>query len=219
MNETWSYGEAAEPGVFPWPPPEDGGALEAFGETWKSATLDPTTFFRAMPRKNGTGAAILYYLILGILVAGVSLFWDLTGAFTGAAGDAGLASELGMDAVNPLIGFLLSPVFLLFALFVGAGVTHVVLLLFGGASHGYTTTVRVFSYAYSPMVFGVVPFLGALVGSVWMVVLCVIGVREAHGTEGWKAAIAVLLPVLLAMGLVFMAAFFVAMAGAAILAS
>lgn len=219
MNETWNYGEAAEPGAFPWPPPEDGGALSAFGKTWRSATLDPTTFFRAMPRGDGTGAAILYYLILGILVAGVSLFWDLTGTFTGAAGDAGLATEFGMDAVSPLVGFLLSPVFLLFALFVGAGITHVVLLMFGGARHGYTTTVRVFSYAYSPMAFSVVPFLGALVGSVWMVVLCIIGVREAHGTDGWKAAVAVLLPVILAMGLVFMAALFMAMAGAAILAA
>lgn len=218
MSESWSYGEAAEPRTFPWPPPEDGSVLSAFGETWKSATLDPGAFFGRLPSTGGTGAAVLYYLVIGILTAGVSLFWDLTGIFTGAAGDEALAAELGMGAVDPLVGFLISPLVLAIGLLVAAGVSHVVLLIFGGARNGFTTTLRVFCFAYSPMIFGVVPFLGAIVGTIWMVVLAIIGLREAHQTDGWKAGAAVLLPFTLLVGMVIMALVFLAAAGAALLA-
>ncbi|HUE77090.1 MAG TPA: hypothetical protein VMM83_04045, partial [Longimicrobiales bacterium] len=82
MTETWSYGEAAEPRGFPWPPREGDGVLAAFGETWKAATFDPGSFFRRMPARDSAGPAILYYLVIGILAAGVGLFWDATGLFT-----------------------------------------------------------------------------------------------------------------------------------------
>ena len=215
--ETWSYGEAAEPRVFPWPPPEDGAVLAAFGETWRSATFDPGSFFSRLPPRGSLGAALLYYMVIGILLAGVGLFWDMTGVFTDAAGSDALAADLGIGTMDPVIGFLVSPLVLLFALVVSAGVSHLVLLLFGGARNGFGTTMRVFCYAYSPMAFGVVPILGALVGTIWMVVLAVIGLREAHGTEGWKAALAVLLPFILMLGLLFMAALFLAAAGAVLL--
>ena len=216
--ETWSYGEVAEPGGFPWPPPEDGAVLASFGETWKSATFDPGSFFGRMPARGGTGAAILYYLVLGILLAGVNLFWNMTGVFTAGADEA-LAAELGIGSMDPIIGFLLSPLVLLFALLVSAGICHVLLLMFGGARNGFGTTIRVFCFAYSPMAFGVVPFLGALVGTIWMVVLSIIGLREAHQADGWKAALAVLLPFVLALGMLILAVLFFAAAAAAILAA
>lgn len=215
--EVWTYGEAAEPAGFPWPPREDGSILSAFGETWKSATFDPGSFFRRLPTAHGTGPALLYYLVLGILLAGVALFWDMTGAFTRPAGDEALAAELGFGTIDPIISFLLSPLLLLFALFVSAGVVHLLLLVFGGAGGGFGTTLRVFCYAYSPMILGVVPFLGTVVGGIWMLVLAIIGLREAHRTDGWKAAVSVLLPFVLLIGFVVFAVIMV-MAGALLVA-
>jgi hypothetical protein len=215
--EVWTYGETAEPTGFPWPPPEDGALLSAFGETWRSATFDPGAFFRRLPTSHGTGPALLYYLVLGILLAGVALFWDMTGVFTQAAGDEALAAELGFGTIDPVISFLLAPLLLLLALFVSAGVVHLLLLVFGGAGGGFGTTLRVFCYAYSPMVFGVVPLLGTAVGSIWMLVLAIIGLREAHRTDGWKAAVAVLLPFVLLLGFVAFAVMMVA-AGALLVA-
>lgn len=216
MTESWEYGEAAAredrsaPGVtrLPWPPLEGDSALTSFGETWRSATFDPSTFFARIPRNGGTGAALVYYLVLVLLVAGAGLFWESLALF-GGLDQTALGAELGMDAVSPLVGFLLTPFFLLVMLFVSAGVTHGLLALFSGAHHGFGTTLRTFSYAYSPGLFGAVPILGSFVGSIWMVVLLVIGLREAQETDGWKAAVAVLLPVallLVFMVLVFMLA-------------
>lgn len=221
MSDSWEYGEAAGPTevdrAFPWPPPEDGQLLASFGQTWKSATFRPTPFFSRIPRDQGTGAALLYYLIIVVLVAGATLFWDSFSLFAGSFEEGGLASELGLEAIDPLTSFLMTPAVLLAMLFVAAGFTHLILKLFGGARHGFGTTVRVFCYAYSPGLFGIVPLLGGLVGSIWMVVLLVIGLREAHATDGWKAALAVLLPFALLMGLMVLAFMVLVATGAAIM--
>lgn len=235
MNETWEFGGAASeeseprdhrpadsPTRFPWPPTDD-SVLGGFGETWKSASLEPGRFFAAMPRDSGTGPALLYYLVVGILVAGVALFWDMvTRLLMGPGGRAeteALAAELGLGTLEPVTQFLLSPLALLAGLAVTAGITHLLLLMFGGARHGFGTTVRVFCYAYSPLVLAVVPLLGALVGAIWMVILSITGLRAAHETAGWKAALAVLLPFILALTLVLLALAAVLATGAAILSS
>lgn len=213
MTEVWEHRESATSTAFPWPPPEDAPMLAAFGDTWKSATFDPGTFFRRLPRHDGTGAAILYYLIIGMLVAGASLFWS-------SLGPAGFGqdhvAELGVE-VTPLTTFLLTPLLLTIGLAVGAAVTHVMLLILRGATHGIGTTVRVFCYAYSPMIFGVVPVLGGLVGGIWVLVIAIIGLGAAHGVPTWKPVVAVLLPFLALMGLFLMVVMAAIAAGAAIL--
>lgn len=195
MTESWEFGDQAErtAPTFPWPPPEDGPILAAFGEAWKGATFDPGRFFARTPREEGTGAAVIYYLAIGILVAGATLFWETTPFLTDSMAEDPFA-PLGYDAGHPLVRFLLAPAILLAALVVSAGVVHVLLLIFNGAGHGFGTTVRVFCYGYSPAIFGIVPILGVLVGSVWSVVVVIIGLREAHEAATWKAVLAVLIP-------------------------
>jgi hypothetical protein len=246
MSDIWEFGDApdtppagadatadtAEPGdgyredrpadpatsaAFPWPPPEHHPILPAFAATWRGATLDPARFFRGVPSDGGTGAAFGYFLVLAVLVAGVGLFWETLGTFAGASTGDALAAQLGAEALDPLVGFLLTPGMLAFGLLVSAAVTHVLLLIVRGATHGFGTTFRAFCYAYSPAVFVVVPLLGAIVGSIWMVVLLVIGLREAHATDGWKAAMAVLLPVFLATMLMVLAVLLIVAAGAALM--
>jgi len=196
--------------AFPWPPGEDESILTAFTDTWRGATLSPTQFFRSLPRDGRIGPALLYYLPLGIAVAGAGLFWGLvlpSAEEMAALGGFGqLGGESGMD---PVIEFLMSPLLLLFSLFVSAGVTHMMLALFGGAKHGLSTTVRVFAFAYSPNILGVVPYAGELVGWVWMIVIAIIGLREAHGTGTGRAAAAVLVPLTVALFL-FAVAMFIA---------
>lgn len=219
MTETWEYGEAAAPAAgFPWPPPEGESAVGALGATWKSATFDPRGFFTRMPKMGGSGAAILYYLIIGVLVSGVNLLWEVLPRFTGRAVEDRV-SDLPLEALDPVASFLLSPLMLLLALVMAAGITHLLLRLFGGARHGFATTVRVFCFAYSPMIFGVVPRLGAIVGTLWMLVLAVIGLREAHESEGWQPVLAVLVPFILLIGLVAFLVFVVLATGAELLLS
>lgn len=220
----WEYGGTArrDPAPtaagFPWPPAEDESPLTAFGETWKSSTFDPARFFRRVPTEGGTGAALLYYLALVLVLAGVTLFWDSLALFTIPLEESGLAEEMGLGSLSPLVRFLLAPVRLLAVLLLSATVIHGLLRLFDGARHGFGTTLRVCCYAYSPGLFGVIPVIGGVVGAVWMLVLLIIGLREAQEAEAWKPVLALLIIFVLLLGVLMAGGIFLLLAGAAILA-
>lgn len=195
--------EAEAKPAFPWPPAEGESLIDAAGRTWRESAMRPATFFRSMPRGHGIGSALMYYLPLGILVEGINLFWRFTlgpARFDAAPGNEFLEALAG---TNPLMDFLISPVYLLLALFVSVAASHAVLAIAGGARHGFRTSVRVFSFAYSPALLAVIPRAGFVIGCVWMVVLAIIGLREAHETSGFKAAAAVLLPLLIMGAILF----------------
>jgi len=192
--------------TFPWPPGDRDSVVDAWARTWHGASLTPRVFFSLMPRAGSLGAAVLYYLSIGIAVAGAQLFW----AMAGGADEKPMAATVGAaDAIapwSPLIEFLTAPVILLLSLFIAAGATHLLLKMLGGTQRGggsYDTTARVFAYSYSPQIVGIIPVIGVIAGFVWMVVIAIAGLREAHRTTTGRAATAVLVP--LTVGLVFVA--------------
>jgi hypothetical protein len=159
-----------------------------------------------MPAERSMGPAVLYYIGLGIVVAGIALFWRMV--LPGPVVDeAGVPSAFEvLQNISPLIGFLLSPVFQLIALFIGAAVTQVMLLLLSPDRGSYSRTVRMYCFASSPGLFAVIPYAGAFIGMVWSVVIAVIGVREVHRISTGRAAAAVLLPVVLLLLAAFLLA-------------
>lgn len=178
---------------FPWPPPEGAGALGALAETWTDAVFTPTRFFRRLPRQAALAPPLAFFLVIGVVAEGIRLFWRSVFALAGVPGILAL-DESGVGAWEPVVQFLLSPFWLLAGIFLVAGVVHLFLKVLGGARQGFRTTLAVACFAEAPQLFVVVPFLGGLLGGVWVIVLAVIGLREAHGTDGWRAALAVLLP-------------------------
>jgi hypothetical protein len=184
--------------AFPWPPRPDDSVFEAWGRTWSGASLAPRPFFAALPRSGSLGAAVLYYLSIGIPVAGVQLFWSMLG---GGNGDDVVQAGNALAAWGPLVEFLISPIYLLVSLFLSAGVVHLMLKLFG-ATGGFGVTTRTFAFAYSPQILGIVPVAGAIAGFIWMVVVAIVGVREAHGTTTGRAAAAILIPLSIALAFV-----------------
>lgn len=180
------------PGPFPWPPRPGAPALDALVKCWQGAVFEPTRFFRALPVPGPLGAAVLYYLVVGIAAAAINLFWGSLFRYGGVAAWGWGASARGGWA--QLLGFLFAPLTLLIALLVSSIVLHVVLALVGGAHRPLATTARVICYAYSPALFVIVPVLGGIIGGVWTIVLTIIGLSEAHRTERWRAALAFFLP-------------------------
>lgn len=205
MIESEFQAEPSPTPEFPWPPREDDSVLTALATTWKESVFHPTDFFRRMPREFDFGWVLGYYLIVGVAAAGLTLFWTMV------LGPS-LMERLWpntLQPANPIVDFLLSPLFMLMGLFIGAAVIHLFLLMFRGARHGFGTTLRVFCFSAGPFLFEVVPFLGAPVGGIWSLVMTVIGLREAHETSTGKVVAAVLVPMffmLLLAGLLFIAA-------------
>ncbi|MBI4409551.1 MAG: YIP1 family protein [Gemmatimonadetes bacterium] len=187
--------------AFPWPPPPDRSILDALFETWRRSVFEPGRFFTTLPPRAGLGPPLLYYLLIGIASAGLDLFWRFTLLLPLGAGETMGLRALGIapEGLWPVVEFLLSPLFLLVVLAFVTLTGHALLALLGGAHHGLNATARVFAFAYGPQLFAIVPLLGNLVGAVWMVVIAIIGLARAHRTDGWRAALAVLLPI----GIVF----------------
>jgi hypothetical protein len=158
-----------------------------------------------MPRENDYGSVLVYYLIVGVVAAGVQLFWHtVLGGFGTRLQSMIMPAGYTAARSNGVVDFLLSPIFLLVTLYFVSGVCHVVLLMMRGAENGFATTSRVFAFSYSPALLMVVPVLGNFAAFIWMIVLAIAGLREAHQTDGAKAAVAVLVPVFLALLMVIL---------------
>jgi hypothetical protein len=209
------HGEEAA-AAFPWPPSPGVSPVAAVAGTWRGAALSPRSFFRGMPEHGSVSAALLYYLPLGIAIAGADLFWTTVRGTAVAEREAELGSlQLG-GGIGPVVEFLLSPLALLLILFLAAGATHLMLRLVGGANRDFAFTTRIYAFAYSPQILGIIPIVGGMAGFAWMVVVAVIGVREGQRTTTGRALAAVLVPV--AIGLILAAvATFVAGTGSLIL--
>lgn len=191
---------------FPWPPSSGESALTSFFETWKQSTFSPTEFFRDFPA-GGLGSALLYYLIVGVIASAFDAIWGMLAGLAQSSIVAALGGQ--MDAAealfgiwSPIIGFFFSPFFLVLQLFFLAVVFHVTLIIVGGANRDFKTTARVLCFAYSPRLFAILPFLGGLIGGIWIMVTTIIGLKEAHRTDTWRAVIAVFLPIVLLVGAV-----------------
>jgi hypothetical protein len=138
----------------------------------------------------GYANALSFFIPIGILAAGVRLFWLTMFEILGYQPFGSLIATPG----DRLIDFLFSPLALLATLFVAAALVHVSLKLMGGAHAPFVTTTRVFAFSCAPQLCAVVPFVGGLVATIGTIVLIVIGLREGHSTTTGRAVTALVLP-------------------------
>jgi hypothetical protein len=190
---------AGVPDAFPWPPAEDENVVFAAGETWRMSLFEPVRFFASMPAR-GYVSALAYALPVGIIGAGLDLFWNSTFDLLGVTQRIGgwwSQQPPANPALQRLMFFLISPISTLILLFLTAGLLHATLRIMGAAHRPYATTVRVSCFALGPTLFAIVPVVGPLVGTGWSLVLLVLGLREAHGTSTARALAALVIPALL----------------------
>jgi hypothetical protein len=91
---------------------------------------------------------------------------------------------------------------MLFAIFISGFYYHVFVILFGGQK-GLTQTVKAVMYASTPaLLLGWIPFV-SFIGSVWTVILIIIGVRENQEMTTGRAVLVVLVPLVLTVILSF----------------
>ena len=193
---------------IPWERRDEIGLAAALIETTKQVLTGPTDFFRRMPVAGGVGSPLLYAVIigyLGIVASAVysAVFMLVGGAARGSFGAFGDRPEVArmveaFSGWGGIIGQLLfGPFGIVIGLFVSTAITHLMLMLLDGASQGFEATFRVRSYATAASVLAIVPFCGGAIGAIWSLVLCIIGLAEAQRIPVWKAALAVLLPIVL----------------------
>jgi len=186
----------------PWENLEEEGFFPGFFHTIKKAMLAPASFFSAMPLL-GLIRPLIFYLILTELQAVATFLWQMTGflPMMGAHGQTGGVIGLGVMGAGSIALLIIYPVILTLMLFIVAGINHLLLRLCGAGAQGFEGTFRVVTYGNSPMILGVIPFLGPLVGGLWAMVVTIIGYKNMHGTTYGRVILAFLLPFIVGVAL------------------
>lgn len=185
------------------PPFEDreayGGFFPALIQTWIGACFRPAEFFSSVGNSQDLSPALLFGVLVGWVSAIVSSLWSLMfqAPLLPMMRQEEMAVQLFGTVGSLLCVGLFGWLFVLLGIFIGGLIIHLFLMLFGGANQGLTMTLRVISYAQSPQIFGAVPIIGWCVASIWMLVLEIIGLAAAHRTDTWRAALAVIVPIVL----------------------
>lgn len=223
-RDQWPPRDEAEAprGGIPWEPWASGGLVAGLVDTTMAIVTAPTAFFRAMPVTGGAGRPLLYAVILGTFGNIASAIYDyvmqkvMGNAFSGLGGNEAMARAMAFLAgeTGLVIKLVLGPVLVVISVFVFAAVIHAALLVLGGAARGFEATLRVTAYSRAAALVQVIPVCGDPISLVYMLVLTVIGIAEAHGISRGKAAAAVLVVLLvccccllLPLGIAFTSAF------------
>jgi hypothetical protein len=198
----------AETRGTPWDRRAEIGLGAALIDTTRQVLFQPQAFFRSMPVSGGLGGPFLYAVIVGYVGLVAAALYDFV--FRSVMGPSlerfGRNPEL--EKLFPLapswIGLVmqvvLGPALVAVLLFVFAGITHLMLMLLGGAHRDFEATFRVASYARATHVLqialGIIPVCGALLVGIYSIVVAAIGLSEVHGISRGKAVAAILLPLL-----------------------
>jgi len=189
----------------PWESGE--GFINAFYRTTRDCLFSPVGFFRRISVGEGYWTPLIYGLITGIIGQGAAFFW--VWLF--------MAQFIPLDKLPfqysfSILQFIIPlPFQQAIILFIVSAVIHLCLMVVGGNRKGYKTTFRAICYSNSTQLFNIVPFIGSVIGFIYMIILFILGVREGHGIRTGKAVLAVLLPVIIILALIIIAAVFAIM--------
>ncbi|WP_028574241.1 YIP1 family protein [Desulfonatronovibrio hydrogenovorans] len=188
----------------PWENLEQTGFFPGFIETVKRVMLAPSHFFYKMPFK-GLVMPLAFFLIISVLQAMATFIWNMAGFFPTTAHHGAGGLGMGMMGLGSFFIVIVYPLFMGLWLFIASGVTHLFLTFFQAGKSGFEGTFRATAYGSAPMILGLLPFLGPLIGALWSLGVTIIGYKQIHETSFVRVVMAMLTPLVVIMVLaVFM---------------
>jgi hypothetical protein len=176
--------------------------VNSFIDTVRNVVLDPVGFFQGIRRQgdfiNPLIFAVICALISALLGGIINLLLSPLFATPGDADEA-----LAGGVVGFVSNLILTPIFVVIGLFVGAAITHLlVMLLIRPQGAGFEATFRVGAYSSVVHLISWIPIIGGIVALAWAIILSIFGIREVHSTTTGRAALVVLIPVAVVLLLV-----------------
>ncbi len=150
----------------------------------------PTGFFAKIGKgKDNLGFAFGYYALLLLVGTIIGLFMNLL-----LVNLIPIYGQIVAGSAVSLVGSTIFSYILSLAFgFAFAGLLHVWILIFGG-ENSYVKTYELGAYAGTPsMLFGFIPILGWC-GSIWSLILLIIGTQQVHNIERTKAILMYVVP-------------------------
>jgi hypothetical protein len=174
--------------------------LNSFVDVVRRVVLQPTAFFRGLPRQGSLLNPLVFALIcieistvLGGLIR-LTFRTEAMGGFRFGRGGYGFGEFLADVILAPVGGAI--------GLFIVAGIAHLlVMLVVGAGNSGFASTFRVVSYASVTNLVNWIPLIGGLL-ALYGLYLAIVGIREVHDTSTGRALLVVLLPAILIVVLV-----------------
>ncbi len=211
-------GENEAAPLVPTPPESDGpeweqrdqlGFFKALFDTIHDVLLEPTATFSRMKLRGGFGAPLVFFLIFSMVGAIATEFYKIAfrsfgGLFLQGEQAHALMAQMGTTSES-LGALIIMPIIFVIGVFLGAGVLHICLMLVGGANRPFEATFRVMAYTGGAVaLLNLVPGCGMLIGMVWGFIVEIIGLSEVQKISKGRAALAVLLPLIVCFGLILL---------------
>ncbi len=192
----------------PWENRGEDGVLKAWWNTVSGVLVAPTDTFRQMRRTGGILPPLLFYSLTAYTSGAISSIYSYFFNQFGSRFQPPTGSELAFQPPDPAMILIWSLLLLLILVplfaFVLSGIVHLCLMLFGGARHGFETTFRTGCYSWGAVsVFMLLPVCGSFIQLIWGIVAMSLGLAAAHETQTGRAVGAVLLPLIICCGILF----------------
>lgn len=195
-----STGEAADPVAWESPAvPFPSNFLRSYGQIITA----PSSFFARVPWERPLARPLLFYLIVVIVSAFFSLILTAVIGVPEGLEEAFSSYELGIEMSGgaiALVTFFATPFLLLAVLLLNTLVLHLFVAMLARERRSLGATARVICYAIAPYPVSAIPFVGPLASSLWITVLVILGLRQAHRTTPGRAAAVVLIPLAILVG-------------------
>jgi len=187
----------------PGPPPTAVIPWEQPGLPWTTALVEtvklllskPREAFERMPITGDPLRPVVFAILLGWVGAIFNAAWSIPFRHIMPAGSP--YGSYQMPAFFLPVMALFAPILIVCMLLLWSAILHLMLMIVGGAKNGFGATLRALCYSRAPEIFQVLPFCGTLIALVGDIFLLIQGLAVAHRISIGKAALAVLLPLVL----------------------
>jgi hypothetical protein len=169
--------------------------VQTFISTVRGVVLQPASFFSGILRQGDFINPLIFAIIC----------YEVSAILGGLLRLIGIGTDLGFGGF--IASIILAPIGTAIALFIGAGILHLlVMLIVGSRNSGFEATFRVGAYAAVTSLVSWIPFIG-WIASLYGIYLAIVGIREVHTTTTGKAALVVLIPAIVVVLLIVILVF------------
>lgn len=203
----WSGAKRPGRNPPPWERRVEIGLRQAIFQTAKQVVFSPRAFFRHTSAEGGLRDPLLFGILFGSIGLMLELFWHfLSGEESLSSVKINFLGGYGAGAVF-LAAAVLCPLAATAMICVTSLLIHFMLTVVRGNRNGFEATFRVVAYSQATQGWALLPYVGGLVATLWLLIVQVVGSREIHEVSYLRVAMAFLIPlalpvaVLLAAGL------------------
>ena len=181
----------------PWERRVELGLWLGIYRTFASVLFSPAAFFRKATSGKGVTEPMAFGLLLGSLGFMFGFFWDFL-LVSGAIMSFGsrLFEQVSLNWIFFIV-IILSPLLVLIDMFLKAAVIHVLMLFSHSGKGKFEGTFRTIAYGQATKILSIIPFAGGVTGWVWNIIIVTTGLKETHRTTRLKAAMAVIIFIIL----------------------